>query len=60
MRKIWPKLRTIGPTIPYEFLNNDIKALEDEENHGLAQFKSDQESGKLFAPQVHGPRQVIK
>ena len=52
MRKIWPKLRTIGPTIPYEFLNNDIKALEDEEDHGLAQFKSDQECGKWLDNQT--------
>ncbi|XP_028756714.1 UDP-glycosyltransferase 74G1-like [Neltuma alba] len=42
MRKIWPNLRTIGPTMPYEFLNSNIKALEDEEDHGFAKFKSEE------------------
>ncbi|XP_028765435.1 UDP-glycosyltransferase 74G1-like, partial [Neltuma alba] len=42
MKKFWPKLRTIGPTIPHEFLNNNIKVLGDEEDHGFAKFKSEE------------------
>ncbi|KAI9104299.1 hypothetical protein K1719_022871 [Acacia pycnantha] len=56
MRKIWPNLRTIGPTMPYEFLNNNIKALEDEEDHGFSKFKNDQECSKWLNNQ---PKQSV-
>ncbi|XP_054781767.1 UDP-glycosyltransferase 74G1-like [Prosopis cineraria] len=44
MRKIWPKLRTVGPTIPYKFLTNNTnnKKVEDEEDYGFAIFKSEE------------------
>ncbi|KAF7845116.1 UDP-glycosyltransferase 74G1-like [Senna tora] len=48
MTKIWPKLRTIGPTIPYKLLmntNNDAREglKEDEqEDYGFAHFKSEE------------------
>ena len=53
MRKIWPNLRTIGPTIPYEYLNDNIKSLEDEEEHRFSKLKSsDQEYGKWLDNQT--------
>ncbi|XP_061368560.1 UDP-glycosyltransferase 74G1-like [Gastrolobium bilobum] len=37
--KIWSKLRTIGPSIPSMFLDKRIK---DDEEYGVAQFKSEE------------------
>ncbi|XP_061368565.1 mogroside IE synthase-like [Gastrolobium bilobum] len=37
--KIWSKLRTIGPSIPSMFLDKRIK---DDEDYGVAQFKSEE------------------
>ncbi|CAL0328159.1 unnamed protein product [Lupinus luteus] len=38
-RKIWPKLRTIGPSIPSMFLD---KRLKDDEEYGVSQFTSEE------------------
>ena len=40
MTEIFPKLRTIGPTIPYIFL--DKNRLEHEDDYGFAQFKGEE------------------
>ncbi|KHN09954.1 UDP-glycosyltransferase 74G1-like [Glycine soja] len=37
--KIWPKLRTIGPSIPSMFLD---KQTQDDEDYGVAQFTSEE------------------
>ncbi|XP_028765422.1 UDP-glycosyltransferase 74G1-like [Neltuma alba] len=42
MRKIWLNLRTVGPTIPYKFLNNNNTLEDDEEDYGFAIFKSEE------------------
>ncbi|KAF7845118.1 UDP-glycosyltransferase 74G1-like [Senna tora] len=41
MTKIWPNLRTIGPTMLYKFLNTN-NGIEDEQDHGFARFKSEE------------------
>ncbi|KAF7845117.1 UDP-glycosyltransferase 74G1-like [Senna tora] len=41
MTKILPKLRTIGPTILYKSLNIN-NGIEDEQDYGFAQFKSEE------------------
>ncbi|XLR62739.1 hypothetical protein HN51_006037 [Arachis hypogaea] len=38
-KKIWPKFRTIGPSIPSMFLD---KRLKDDEEYGVTQFKSEE------------------
>ncbi|MED6129386.1 hypothetical protein PIB30_107450 [Stylosanthes scabra] len=37
--KLWPKLRTIGPNIPSMFLD---KRLQDDQEYGVSQFKSEE------------------
>ena len=39
LTKIWPKLRTIGPTIPSMFLD---KQVEDDKEYGFSLFKSEE------------------
>ncbi|MED6126190.1 hypothetical protein PIB30_075952, partial [Stylosanthes scabra] len=39
LTKLWPKLRTIGPNIPSMFLD---KRLKDDQEYGVAQFKSEE------------------
>ncbi|KAK4270070.1 hypothetical protein QN277_023154 [Acacia crassicarpa] len=56
MRKIWPNLRTIGPTIPYKFLNNNNDKLEDEEDYGFSVFRSSEECTKWLDNQ---PKQSV-
>ncbi|KAK7282500.1 hypothetical protein RIF29_11332 [Crotalaria pallida] len=49
--KIWPKLRTIGPSIPSMFLD---KRLENDEDYGAAQFSSDEECMKWLEDKPKG------
>ncbi|KAK4270071.1 hypothetical protein QN277_023155 [Acacia crassicarpa] len=44
MRKIWPNLRTVGPTIPYKLLNNNNSnnTFEGEEDYGFSIFKGEE------------------
>lgn len=41
MRDVWPNLRTIGPTIPYKYLDTK-DGVEDEQEYGFAFFKSEE------------------